>query len=1116
MLADRRLPARWLLAFSLLLNWQAHAAAAEDSPSQVRIEKGRVDVTLTATEKQYKLPAKIRVSLLLRNASDQRDTARRVFPIAAPPTTRFLQADTPSCRVMVNGISVNFGKKLLIDPAERTQAWPSGKQAAAWSNRLEHWFAKDKELMNLVERYRKLASVQIEMSELTETFRKRVKRHLIHDDLDYEALTVANGGPNFHYLVRLMPEIEPAYRIDGKFQRWEYVSLLSDGDPEVYRPYEQEWREKADKWFVSKPDLILLVPKLRELWGEFREAQKLIAGPILKHLHDVNGLSLPVADHVKSFIERDSNRPPTALLRKMFPDIDTQLKKQSSFVSKRLRAHGFDESIVSPFTGKLMPESSMPMPYERTLWNDETVLAELGRPKRNSPFAQRNREPLTTPMLISFEAPLEPKSAATVVIEYDTALIPMQHPASSHLAFGSEEVMAVFPSPHDVPYSVTCPAEFHPVIAPGPRVVAGLKEGTRRFDGRLNSEQSMLHVAMVNFAKDPDSWTSRFRENDLRSQKDLQILIDKIENPSVRPLLMTALYAALLKKGEPWNAHQLFLQIRADHPDFGGLLDVLPGHLYQAREAKKLHEWVAEKAMSPHIKTEEDFKRFTEVSGYAHQMVTSAALAALADRVGRLKEDSLTLGEEMGRRFILCQAGVDPQGNLAALLKLAEANPREANSSLKLIQFLTIEKPSALPFVIRQIDLELRAKARAGTVKTDSFEWTRQNHAYYAMGTFRSPQAAKQLIEFIHSTDDSLLVQGAISALGNMTLPEHFEELTEIADRIAASSASGYIKYLDLLMRSDPERAVPFLETLRNRHPKFAGYVLRTLGRSQIPMALPKALDVYRNSKEVEGEVVSAITVISQMANPKDIAELEYRKGLPGWMNERLVSVIRSKGGDESVFPFVEAYYKEFVQGKKKQIHLTCVAAFERIGDRRAIPYLREILNTTERKRDASEALGRMLLDRQIKRERVVDNAVDLNLRVITEPNSPEEKRAAAWKELLRSPEKSFDRVMVYSAVRSALEDSRSEWDEDDAARCRFISGFGDVAAARLLKESDGCSLHERYRIAHLLTLLLPGSNEMIQKTADDESADSDRKLTAQLAQKLTAKPAIPPPGDSP
>ena len=80
------------------------------------------------------------------------------------------------------------------------------------------------------------------------------------------------------------------------------------------------------------------------------------------------------------------------------------------------------------------------------------------------------------------------------------------------------------------------------------------------------------------------------------------------------------------------------------------------------------------------------------------------------------------------------------------------------------------------------------------------------------------------------------------------------------------------------------------------------------------------------------------------------------------------------------------------------------------------------------------------------------------------------------------------------------MEDVNSEWDEDDADRCRFISGFGDIAAARLLRESDGCSLHQRYRIAHLLKLLLPSSYDLIRKTANDETADEDRRRTAKLA----------------
>lgn len=1075
-------------------------STADDS---VRIEKGRIDITLKAPGELHTLPATIRVSLLLRNPTDSRDTTRRVFPIAAPPRMRLPQQRSPWCRLTVDGLAVEFETKPLVDSAERIPAWPDPQQAIVWSSRLDEWFAKDPPLLSLIERYRKLAADRQEMSELTETFQRRVKRHLIHKDLDYAALQVAIGGPYFGYLIRLMPEIEPACRIDGKFQRWEYVSLLSDSDPDQYRPYEKEWREKADRWFASKPDLVLLVPKLRGLWESFREAQKLIAGPILKHLHDVRGLSLPVAVQMKSFIEGGSKVPPTALLRKLFPDYDAELEKQSLKISKQLRDHGFDESTVSPFTGRLIGGWSISRPFERTFRNDETVRAALGRPTRSRPAGPGNGEAIIAPVLISFDAPLEPKSSATVILEYDTQLLPLQHPLSSTIAFGPEEIMAVFPSPRDVPYSVTCPASCQPVIAPGPRAVALLDKEVRRFDGRLNADESVLHIAAVSFAHDPLSWTYRFPESDPGIRSDLEMLVDKVDNITVRPLLMTAQYTTMLREGDRWEAHELSVDIREEHPDFSRLLESIQTRNHSAREARSLYGWVQQKSKSPQIETEDDFKRFERRSGYHSYQLTPAALQALARGVAELKSESLTLQEQMGRLFILCEANVEREKNLAALLKLAESNPAEAHASLKLIQHLTVEKSAALPFVISQIDLSLRDKARAGKVKTDSFEWIRQNHAYYAMGTFRSPKTAKRIIQFIQSTEDSLLVQGAIQALSHMTLPGLFDELTEIADRIAASSASGYIMYLDLMLRSDRDRGIRFLSTLPQRHPKLSRYVLQALGNTGMEMALPQALELYRNSSDVRGELATAVTVIRKLAEPKDIAALEYRQGLPEWMNGHLVSVIRTKGGDRSVFPFVEAYYLEFVKGQKKHNHLTCVRAFERTGDRRAIPYLREILHSTERKRDAAEALGHLLFDRRIIQQPFDDPEMDRHIRAISDDKTSEEQRTAAWKALLSTPEKSFDRVMVRSAVRNALEDAHSDWTETTADRCRFIAGFGDIAAARLLEKSDGCSLHERYRIARLLTLLLPRSQELLNQAAADLAADKERRRTAQLALKL-------------
>ena len=1087
-----------LLVVGLLVDLQSHLSKADDPASNVRAENSRVDITLRAPDNQQSLSAKIRVEMRLRNNSDQRDSVRRVFPISS--TRLGFNPEKRTCRVTVDDAPVNLEWKDIVS-SEEMRAWPNEEQANVWRKRIEDWFAQDQELLTLVEQYQKLASVQTEMGQLAETFRDRVKAHLINQEVIHSALEVANGNLYFEHLVIVMPEIDPAYRIDGKFERWEYVPLLSHWNSEAFRPYEKEWREKADQWFMSKPDLAMVVPKLRELWKSFREAEQLLTGPILKHLHDVNGLSLPVALQLKSFMEMGKLNPPTQLMRTMFPDIDAELRKQSTAVSMRLRERGFDESVVSPFTGKLMPNSSMPRPFERTPANDETVRAELGLPKKKSAFVEDNRKPMITPMLITFEAPLDPKSEAKVVIEYDTVLRPLQDPLASHVMFDApEEVMAVFPSPHEVPFSVTCPAGFQPIIAPGPRAVMSLEDGVRRFDGQLNGEQSVVHIAVINFKTNPLSWTNVFNK-DRQIAKDVHLLLDRIDNPSVRPLLMTSKYVSL-QQNSVWDAHEYSMQIQSEHPDFSDLLDSLSGHLHQAGEAKQLYEWLTQKAKSPSLEAEADLNRFKVRSRDSMYHLTQADLRILADRVGQLKEDSLTIHEKMGRHFILCQAGVDTKENLGALIMLAEANPLEVKSSLKLIQFMTIEKSAALPYVLRQFDRNLVEKAQAGKVKTDSFEWARQNSAYHALRTFRSPECATQLIEFIHSTSDSLLVQGAMVALGQMTLPDQFEELTGIADRVAATSESAYRDYLELLLRSNQDRAVPFVKTLPKRYPALAAHVLRELGEVRDPMALSQALELYRSSSD-EDQLRAAVSTIKGAAEPKDIAALKYRKGLPEWMNEGLVSVIRTKGGDASAFPFVEAYYEEFIRGRKKFEHLTCVGAFEQIGDRRAIPYLREIFSSTERKRDAAEAIGGLMLDRKFNRPELVDESMNQNILAISDPNQPEDKRARAWNELLQTPEKSFDRVMVYSRVRTALEEPDSEWDEDDDAGCRFISGFGDVAAVRLLKQSVDCSLPERYRIAHLLKLLPRESQQLIEVAANDPNADEDRRRTAQLALKL-------------
>jgi hypothetical protein len=159
---------------------------------------------------------------------------------------------------------------------------------------------------------------------------------------------------------------------------------------------------------------------------------------------------------------------------------------------------------------------------------------------------------------------------------------------------------------------------------------------------------------------------------------------------------------------------------------------------------------------------------------------------------------------------------------------------------------------------------------------------------------------------------------------------------------------------------------------------------------------------------------------------------------------------------------------------------------------------LRDIFKNTERKRDAAQAIGILLLDRRVKRNRI-DNPIDQHSWTIVRADSSEKSRAAAWEALLGDREASVKRMMESGPLRIAIEDSPLDWSDDDREKYAFVSRFGDVAARHLLKASDGGSLERRYRIAQLLEILLPDSRPVIQAASADESVDEERRRTAKL-----------------
>ncbi|PHR95943.1 MAG: hypothetical protein COA78_29365 [Blastopirellula sp.] len=1087
----------------------------ESSEPTVQIKQGAIDVSLEKISNNDRaLKASVRVSYELHNTSDKPENVTRLFPVSAP-----IRGFGPhiECRVLVNGVSVQSETKPVIeDPGGLIPGFRYLENWVEWKSRIESWIEQDAELDAMVTKYRKLRTDNRDYADLIEEFNTRIKKHLIHvSDNKYVALDFAKGRTSISHLIRLMPEVDPKYRIDEPYKRWQYVSLLNTSYKHDFSLYENEWRDQAEEWFASKPDLAELIPKLRKATVRFDKSQELVHGPIFKHVHDKRGLSLPMSLQFKSYIQTSSSRtayPSQSLMRTIYPAIDQYLNAKAKETSKKIAHWGFNELSLSPFTGKLMMNESTRHRLTYNFKTDPTVLDELGRPQQTDPLRHQQALQRYEPVLVSFDAPLQANSHSKIVIEYDINMGSLVHPGSATLSFFITELSAVFPTQQDVEVTVTTPEKVQPIIAPAPHQVTVLEDGRCRFETRLTQDATMLHLIPVNFNVFADAYNFSVYGHGSRDNTDLKTIIDKTTNLTVRPLLKNALLSYYFRKQQYWKAHQIALEIQREHPDFSTKYDSLqrPQFIVQDVEmSNELCEWMKSKFKSPRIAIDSDFGRLGVLRSTGVKSLEPDEIQELSQRVSTLDIATLDSQERMGRLFILCMTNVDTETNLAELLQLAEENPDQIVESLKMIRSLTIDKSMAIPFVLDQFDPEVPENFRTRKITTLSIEWQRRQAAYYALRSFRSPQGAKHLIDFIKSTEDSLFIQGAMAALSHMTLPEHFEELASISDQVAEISVSGIRDYMTVLYQSNPTKAVPLLSDLRSKYPKKASNITSFLNRQNPPQEKDTSKDLklakiaYQNSEDIKVELATAIKVLSKHAEPTDIAELKYRHKLPEWMNERLVSVIRFKGGDQSVFPFIEAYYLEMIQEKKTLRIWTCVEPFAMTGDKRAIPYLREIITNTERKTEAANAIGDILYPHPIKI--TISNDVLANhARAIFRMDLPEEERAKSLEYLLKDPEESVEWMLHHGRVSSAFSGSSIRWSEEERQHYLILNRFGQEPTRQILERSEGCSLEDRYSIARLLETLLPSSIEMIKAAAVDELGDDDRRRTAILALQIS------------
>lgn len=1092
MIRLHHIPVFAILLIGENLGWATDAPVERDDVDpHLRYGPRRIEIVFDEND-----PVKVRVAYSLRNlSSDRRQTKHQIPVLISRPWGQ----QEPVFNVRLNDERIQVSVKPLDTPADylldgfsrTSHAAFSDEEVASWPRRLEEWAQRDPVLTTLLARSQELRQQRAASNKLYEQFYREIDRRLIHDrECRWAALRVATGQTDLSALVQLMPEVDPSLRFDIDDYHLKYISYLDVHHPQNYSAYEAEWTQKVEAWLLSMPSMTELIPRLRQDRERAAQLFQTMNHEIGRHLHDQCGLSLKHSQQLAQYFSASPppGRPPREVIEHLFPEVRQQREAYDAEARRLLNRWGIDAKQVSTLTGRLYHateyRSQRPSAFGGDRPTFQEVVAAIKRGE-NLPVPSDEFPPLLNhPFLVSFDLSIAGNGTSAIVMEYETRVSPQAVSTPAGPPAGPTEIVAVVPpearqTTTDV--TVVTPPKFHPVISPAPDKVQTDQEGRRHYTMHREHLQQNVHLRLFDFqAENVNSLgiLTRLsllgpRHPDDEVPELLQLLRDKIENLTVRPLLL-AVQSLIPDRVGNVAAYEAYLQLVKEDSEFAALPQ-LHKELTEFYGVPAVYNWVKQKSRSPVFIDDDDFRRVGRSSDQSDDPLHPRDFEFLVTHVQALDVAELSVVEKLGRHFVLCEARIDPRENLAAILQIAEADDEAVIPALRLIGGLSIEKPQALPFVLKHVGLKTLPPRDPGRL--------RQYTATIALFSFRSPKIAQPLIEFIGSTEDSYFIQTAVDVVSEMSLPALFNDLVAIADRVADSSESAFYNYRDLLIQSNPDAAPAILEELYRKYPNYAP-------RDRMPRE--EAIATYQSSDDKE-RIQSAVLSLLALGDSAVITELNYREGLEEWTNNRLLSLVTRQRGFREAFPFVESFYDEFVKDSRQGSPYECIHAFEATGDPRAIPPLKEIVRTHERKTDAAHAIGALMLEQY--QPYSYDEAQAELINLIHKLDRPAKIDAAAWEQLLEDPESSLTLIMRFSRIRDLVSDqSPAEWQTQDRERFQYLKPFGTLAARQLLAQSRNASLQVRYNIAHLLSALPPEIYDLLRETAGDPDANDETR----------------------
>ena len=1063
----------------------------------------RVEVTLTpAKDSQTQPAAEIRVEYKLKNTAEERQSLTLAFPV---PETSWPPPDRKPWRGKRDKdwfVARQDGRRLGVEerpvgylygyPEYKAMMLRRAKLYAEWVKRvpgLEEKFAPLRDVQNLI---KGLAGAR-------SAFLKAAEESLGDPKLARAAECVLRDPTDFRSVVRLIPAIEPSLRCGPGDGAQKYLSLLAEDRIEPYRPYEAEWREKIANWINASPELSKLAEARTRLY-ELRTRQRNLREDLCKYLHDECGVPADHAPSVSWGVDSAGNvaLPPTRVLEALLPAVKGGVDAAREAIS----AWGLDRELVSPFTGRLYRpanrgarwDSGPPLDRDAPLAPGEPYFGwnALNGPLRNWGSGRR---------LMKYSVEVAPEAESMIIVEYRVGLDYDDQQFGLKPYYVVPQLTYVLKTAQywkrlgPVSIRISIPPEHYAI---------GLPE-----DGRSKRENgATIHELVLNAPSDNVRLgLVSTRKEDYTSSHLLEFIRDKEEHleemrrtlrratrKDVVPLLRAGIVNQLCRmqwRHRAWEEYCAYKKEYGDSP----LVRLCCLRSEMLDWAKATHNWIEGKVKSPgtDLLKCEWIRRGGMSDG--DKRVLAEKLAASQDRYTGAQD-------QLGAAARLCALGVDTKGNLARILSIAQTKPEMAFSVLKLLPGLPGDKTPALPFILRHVNPNPKS------IKGDTFsrEWNTHTRAVQNLRTLTGPAVVPRLLELYRKTEDGLIRQEVMRAFTESGPSLSFEQMVELGLPVELSEYAVQC-YLGALKKMDPEKVIPFLRSLQPKPPRYAPRIDSVLARLGDRSVLDGAIKRHNTSSCEQWhnrDFISAAGVLYVLRDPSMFRRIKYRADAERHIPERLVRVIAEIGGDEHAFKFVEKYYLQHVRGGRPRDGGACVRAFVRLGDRRAVPHLRELATAPEKNAQAAHAIGLLTLDRCIPESDLKrDETLRSSVWEAEAGENTSEKRAKAISVLLADRAASLPHIARAGMLHHMLTSpSTPRWGTSQLERLRYLARFGDEGMQFLLTQSKGCRLEQRYNLARVMSMF-PAETHPRLREAAARGDDADQRKTAILALSL-------------